>query len=262
MLRMNVQDDTICPVLPVLCSGDVFDKWNSPPQLINFAMKGLPKMYSIPGQHDIPNHNHDEMDKSAYRSLEGIRLFSPNDAAILLPEIKTDWYAWEKEPPQRKHEFNGISIIHRYVWSGDCKFPGAPPTSNAKAIAKEYDSRLVVCGDNHKGFYAEKYNVFNCGGFFRRNSDQVDYQPRVGIVYENMKVIPYHLDTREDTHLPMMMAKELEAIQENAESWIGKLRLLESSNSDYRVMMEDTMRKNNVLKEIRNYLLGVLDDES
>ena len=38
--------------VPIVCAGDVFDKWNSPPELINFALKHLPEMYAI-----LPNHN-------------------------------------------------------------------------------------------------------------------------------------------------------------------------------------------------------------
>ena len=37
---------------PVICAGDIFDKWNSPPELINFAYDNLPEIYAIPGQHD------------------------------------------------------------------------------------------------------------------------------------------------------------------------------------------------------------------
>ena len=55
---------------PILCAGDVFDRWNSPPELINFALEYLPpQMYSIPGQHDLPNHNYNEIDRSAYWTL-------------------------------------------------------------------------------------------------------------------------------------------------------------------------------------------------
>ena len=50
--------------VPVLCAGDVFDRWNSPPELINFAIKNMPPMWAVPGQHDLPHHRLDEVHRS------------------------------------------------------------------------------------------------------------------------------------------------------------------------------------------------------
>src|SRR5688572_18895632 len=44
--------------IPVICAGDIFDRWNPPPELVNFALRFLPNgMICVPGQHDLPNHN-------------------------------------------------------------------------------------------------------------------------------------------------------------------------------------------------------------
>lgn len=57
--------------VPILCAGDVFDRWNSPPELINFAIKHLPPMHCIPGQHDLPNHSLEDIRRSAYSTSAG-----------------------------------------------------------------------------------------------------------------------------------------------------------------------------------------------
>ncbi len=55
--------------VPILCSGDVLDRWNSSAELINFAIEHLPWMHAIPGQHDLPLHSLVDIHKSAYWTL-------------------------------------------------------------------------------------------------------------------------------------------------------------------------------------------------
>lgn len=55
--------------VPIVCAGDVFDRWNSSAKLINFSIDTLPKMYSICGQHDLPNHSYNQIESSAYWTL-------------------------------------------------------------------------------------------------------------------------------------------------------------------------------------------------
>ena len=70
MHPLDELDDLTGDNLPVICGGDVFDKWNSPPELINFALAELPgTMESVAGQHDLPHHSWPERRKSAYWTL-------------------------------------------------------------------------------------------------------------------------------------------------------------------------------------------------
>jgi hypothetical protein len=85
-------------------------------------------------------------------------------------------------------------MIHRYVWMDGCSYNGAPNTNGVKVIADELDRpRLILAGDNHKGFWHSKHKVFNCGSLMRLNRDQYEYRPRVGIVYSDCSIIPYYL---------------------------------------------------------------------
>ena len=56
--------------LPIAFAGDLFDKWNVQPELINFALEHLPDgMICVPGQHDLPNHRLDQVHRSGYGVL-------------------------------------------------------------------------------------------------------------------------------------------------------------------------------------------------
>jgi DNA repair exonuclease SbcCD nuclease subunit len=54
---------------PVICAGDIFDRWDNPSELVNWAITNLPKMIAIPGQHDLPHHSLEDAHKSSYKTL-------------------------------------------------------------------------------------------------------------------------------------------------------------------------------------------------
>src|SRR5690242_10190233 len=55
--------------VPLLIAGDIFDRAAPTPEIINFALDVFGKsrasyIYAIPGNHDLPNHRYEEMDRS------------------------------------------------------------------------------------------------------------------------------------------------------------------------------------------------------
>jgi hypothetical protein len=198
---------------PVICAGDIFDKWNSPPELINFAMKALPFMWAVPGQHDLPHHLYDKREKSAYWTLveaDVVKNLHPETAQVVL--VRDDYvlhlhgfpWGYPVEHPQtfdyEDRTVFRVAVVHEYLWmKGHC-YPGAPEENNVtgRKDFKGYD--VAVFGDNHKGFLTNrgKCQILNCGGFMRRNSDQQDYQPCIGILRPDGSVERIALDITAD----------------------------------------------------------------
>lgn len=199
---------------PVICAGDVFEKWNSPPELVNFAIKYLPKMFAIPGQHDLPYHSYDEIRKSAYWTLveanaiidigHGKSCRRTGLSLRLNPavELRGFPYGCEIKPARKllKGLFS-IVIAHSYVWVQGHGYPGAP---NERRLAG-YEDRLAgydvaVFGDNHKGFLATAggCNVINCGCLIPRKMDERGHKPAVGLLYDDGLVKFHFLDISED----------------------------------------------------------------
>ena len=48
---------------PECLRANIYTKW---PELINWAIKHLPPMLAVPGQHDLPYHDYKELGRSAY----------------------------------------------------------------------------------------------------------------------------------------------------------------------------------------------------
>lgn len=182
--------------IPVVCAGDIFHKWDSPAELINFALQNLPRgMYAIPGQHDLPNHNYEDIKRSAYWTL--VKAGRVHDLGsghpMFISDRVTAWpYPWgaEVKPLVNKLD-NGkinLAVIHAYCYVSGRSYQNPPPSAKVTAWwdkLRGYDA--AVFGDNHIPFltYAGQRNichVFNHGGFFRRNVDERNASPALGIL--------------------------------------------------------------------------------
>jgi DNA repair exonuclease SbcCD nuclease subunit len=171
--------------VPVICAGDIFDRWNSPPELINFALENLPFMYAVPGQHDLPSHRTDLIQKSAYHTLElaGRIKTIPSGGMTLSDDLSAHGFGWgcEVTPPYGGVGV-GLAVVHSFIWTDDYGYPGAPMSATVKQFKKKlkgYDA--AVFGDNHKGFLAG--SILNCGTLFRRKADEISYRPSIGVLF-------------------------------------------------------------------------------
>jgi DNA repair exonuclease SbcCD nuclease subunit len=233
--------------VPVLCAGDIFDRWNPPPELIRFALEHLPDgMICVPGQHDLPEHRFDQIHRSAYgclREAGKIRCAAthrrsevPSRSHIWLEE---NWavygFAWG-EPVEPPLQDKSIALVHQYVWTIGASYPGAPEDShlaNFMKLLRRY--KAAAFGDNHKGFLKRLKTgttVLNCGGFIRRKSDELDYRPSVGILHADGSIKLHHLDTRKDEfRTPEEMAEVAEA---DMAGFVDELSRLGEHDMDFR----------------------------
>ncbi len=195
--------------VPIVCGGDVFDRWNSSPQLINFAMDNLPEMYSVAGQHDLPHHQYSLIQKSAYWTLcKTGNIIDLKPEPTRIGDLILYGFGWNIDisPQTRRDDCIHLAVIHKYIWSTrSTGYHGAPRLNHIKVLSdslKGYD--VALFGDNHKGFLARTDKgtiVLNNGGFMRRAKDQLDYIPSIGILYSDGTVKREKLDCSKDSTL-------------------------------------------------------------
>jgi DNA repair exonuclease SbcCD nuclease subunit len=251
---------------PILFAGDLFTRWNSTPELINFALKYLPEqMWGIPGQHDLPLHNYDDIDKSAFQTVmfaSRLHYMHPNTPIIVEKDLKKHKmlvfsfpYGFKIKPIKaRTDDHIYIALAHEYVWIKGHNYTGAPEENRLGRNAAEYrDGRwkgydLVVYGDNHKGFMVKppsSTTFFNCGSMMRTNSDQIEYKPAVGLLHSNGRVARYYLDTSEDKFLDISK-KALGEDTLDMRALLKELEKLDSADLDFTELVQEYLKRNKI----------------
>ena len=196
----------------VVIAGDIFDKWNPSPELINFAADNLPKCYAVPGQHDLPNHNYNDIHRSGMGCLMRmgvVRLLEPDIPAKISfgDGCARLWgVPWGQEITAlpKSSKYLDIAVVHAYCWAKGHEYTGAPLEKNYVSYGNQLAGyAAALFGDNHKGFLTKSphgTNILNCGGFMRRTTDEKDYQPCYGVLYTDGSIVRVPLETRDVWH--------------------------------------------------------------
>jgi DNA repair exonuclease SbcCD nuclease subunit len=251
--------------VPILFAGDLFDHWRASPELINWAIENVPVMCGIPGQHDLPLHNLEDLHKSAFYTLVHagiIKLLDHN--SIRINQMNVQGFAWGQPIINPKPVIEGtlqIAVIHHYIWEGNHCYPGAPAEDELKYLRKRlHPFDCAVFGDNHKGFLANSGSckVFNCGSLLRRKSDEIHYEPQVGLLHESGEVEVIKLDISKDVIEATESTKSAEA-DADLESFLKELAKLKNSKLDFVDTMEDILREKKPDPAVRKFILEAME---
>lgn len=252
----------------ILCAGDIFDRYNSTPELINWAIKHLPQMYAIPGQHDLPMHNLDNINRSAYWTL--VETGNIVDVASLRSPyigwgIELRGFPWgvSLDSPSTNDSTRRIKIkialIHQYVWMKGAKHPGASEEGKLSTLSKRLKGwDVVIIGDNHLTFDAKKKGttVFNPGALQRRHSDQMFHQPCVGLLHDDGTIKIKYLDTSADV-LSEKATSTTVNNEMDIQEFLRELEELGDSELDFEAAMKHAIA--NVRPSVKKLILEVME---
>lgn len=255
--------------LAPICAGDVFDRWNSPPELINFALDKLPTMYAIPGQHDLPHHNYGDIERSAYHTLvQAGKIINLGPGEVVEPmgshdgNIRLRGFPYGHNPkdhsPSTDSEALNVAVVHRYVWKKGFGYPGAPPANQLKKKNAFIGYNTIIYGDNHKAFTADGHHIINCGTFMRRAIDEVA-APCVGLLRADgtAELLPLSIDGED-----MAIGENYEEIERVLDmgAFIRELEELGGDGAlDFVGAITRFLEKNEVVRQVREVVLRVLD---
>lgn len=252
--------------VPVICAGDVFDRWNSPPELINFALAHLPCMHAVPGQHDLPNHSYEERKRSAYWTLvEAGRITNLRKGDVVGKELLCNGFPWgEDVRPPIKEDGIWIAVVHKYIYRRGEGYSGVPKEQQVAGYSKALDGYdVAIFGDNHIGFQGEVggCTVFNCGSLMRRNIDQRDYQPMVGLLFSDGTVEPHFLDCSEDKFIDKEKAGNELISGLDLTKFMEELEELGGGELDFRSAMDLYFKRTETSESVQKVVLEAMDEE-
>ena len=193
--------------VPLVCAGDVFDRPSPPVELVNWAIRTLPRMYAIPGQHDCAFHRLEDLKKSGYWTLveAGTLTNLEYGNPVAVGNVRLHGFPWGTKitPWPDNHGLAlEIAVVHKYIWTRGKSYPNAPKEARAGKLQDQlvgYD--IAVVGDNHSPFelaHTELCSVINCGSFLRRKRDEIPHRPSIVVIYADGTCGRHYLDTSKD----------------------------------------------------------------
>lgn len=251
---------------PILCAGDVFDRWNSPPELINFAIRRMPHMFAVPGQHDLPHHSLEDIRRSAFWTLVEMETISYQkaDGFCVIPTMRIFPFPWGKELTSQDEGDEGIikvALCHRYVWCRGSGYPGASKEGLVGNLGvRGYD--VMVFGDNHQTFETvisptNRTLVVNPGCLIRRKQDERQDKPSVYCLLDDATVERIQLDTSQDRWTdPDESASEP---WEGMQDFVDELRNLDADSLDFEQAINLYCTSHNVNGRVQRFILESME---
>lgn len=268
---------------PIIIAGDILDRSNASPGLINWLISELrdfAPIYAIPGQHDLPYHDLERIRGSAYWTLveAGVVCNIPqtedgylmDNGCIDRKDVLLYSFPWGREPKPKPKPIDAgnsdclhVAVCHHFIWKAGHGYYGAPEESwlgRMDEKLKGYD--VAVFGDNHSGFLATgKPTIFNCGTFMRRRISEVDYRPMVGLLHSDGSVEPHYLDISGElmsTPQPMNLPKIVDGRISRA--MVKDLKNLDPESLDFLDLLKQAVRDENTSTNLRDWIMGVVND--
>jgi len=154
---------------PILCAGDLFHKARSSKELEVWCLNNLPdNIITVPGNHDLPNHNLNKLDDSSLGVLNAAD-------KILVHGVPLDTFT------TIDYEDKKIGMIHSLIYHTDPIIAeGKIISKSAEKILKEHlEFDIILSGDNHQTFVVEYKGriLINVGSMMRMNAGQIEHKP-------------------------------------------------------------------------------------
>ena len=246
---------------PVMVVGDLFHSNSDVSfeciQMVQQMADELGELYILAGNHDLPYHSSENIEKSAI----GVLL---NSSRIFNIKTFTDSERISAsnfdEPDDKNAE---IVFKHTLVFPDAKSIPPNCDGITAKELLEEFpNAEWIFTGDYHHNFHYEKNgkHVVNSGCLLRQASDFKDYQCGVYFVDTDRNIVEF---------IPIIDSEQLiddsYILQENEreeriDNFVQKLKDTESVSLDFLANVESALQSNELesdLKEVIEELLEV-----
>lgn len=176
----------------VLHAGDLFHHWKPSPWLLSRATQYFPDQFmTVYGQHDLPQHNMELVDKS------GVWNLMINGKLSILQQ--GNW-GWSPSGGRGIVMHDREILVWHHLTYQTKPFPGAEGGMAAGILRKYPQFDLIVTGDNHQSF-TEEYQgrlLVNPGNLTRQVADQINFRPRVYLWYADTNTVePVYIPIQE-----------------------------------------------------------------
>ena len=239
---------------PVLHAGDLYHHWKPSPYLLAKTIQHLPQQfYSIYGNHDLPQHAIELLNKCGIYVLQQAGILKTN-----FPSKEVELCHFHQTP---KQDFADILVWHIMTYQGKEPWPGCTDPKAAKLLMKNPSYKLILTGDNHMSF-VEEYegrHLVNPGSLTRQTAKQIDFKPSVYLYFEKSNTI-------ERVFIPILKGvisrehiEEEESRDARIEAFISTLSTDWKIGFDFKENLKNFAKKNEVKKSTMELILNAIE---
>lgn len=256
--------------------GDIFHKWDSSARLINFALRHLPRGYTIFGQHDLPFHNPKDLHYSAFWTLthnDGIIEHLPKGLPCRLNgKLMVTGFGWKEKIKFQEVESStftsepnvNLALVHKYIWYEGFSYGSkAPKSSHVNLVRKRLKGFThAYFGDNHIPFLVpnSEPQIVNCGSIIPTNKDQRDYVPAVHLIYTDGSISWHTLDTSKDKWLTVEQLEKKLSPTVDLRGLLERIQNIGSKPLSLRKILVKLMTDKKVKKSVRRLIRDLLEE--
>lgn len=263
--------------IPNLNGGDYFNNWDSSAFLEGWLIRTLnyygQQTITVPGNHELPDHNTNKLDKSSLSVLEAAGVINIlkgcYEDPIKIPAVsnKYDFHlvygfpygstfnknAELKIPEDCKgKKFLKIALAHIFAYTEyrEWMSKNAIKISAINRLAHQFD--LIVTGHNHQCFISKtKENlVVNPGSMMRIRTNQMDYKPAYFEWFdEDNSVHPVYFDIEDN-----VLIKQDIKITSISEELNGDEYINEDIGDLFKNNLQLYFNKNNTREQVVSYI--------
>lgn len=239
--------------VPILCAGDFFHKAKTSKQfeigIVQVIEQSNIEFFIIPGNHDLPYHNLDNLNNSSLGILNLSKQIN-----VLSQELDSMF----------SFNIKGIkigmihSLIHR---DNPLKVEGKTISTKAKTLLKKHpDLDVIISGDNHESFIAEHEGrlLINPGSMMRMTAAQIDHKPSMVLLYDDLSYeiiyFPIEKGVIDRSHI-----EKKDNYDMRMDKFIKKISDKEKISVSFEENLYNYMRANKIRKPVEELLLEVIE---
>jgi DNA repair exonuclease SbcCD nuclease subunit len=218
------------------------------------------KLYILAGNHDLPQHNLDNIHRSAFNIL----INSKN--VFHLSKLKLNDGKYKVSAENFGALDNDVDIIFKHVlcFPDNAKLPPGDKIVRPSELFAEFkNAKYIFTGDYHSAFVYEKgkKKLLNPGCLLRQAADMIDYEPSIYLIefadgeleYEKHK-IPDNEKLVTDEYL-----EKEELRNSRIEAFIERIKENEQVTFDFIENVHNLMKSNDIEKETKTIILELME---
>ena len=244
--------------VPIMVVGDIFHSNSDTSfeciQLVQQMADKLGGLYILAGNHDLPYHSSENLDKSAI----GVLLNSNN--VHLIKDYLTKWNLEQEYPyiisagnfDEKDDERAEIVFKHVLTIPSEDKPDFVDCETPESLLEKFPNAKWIFTGDYHHNFHYEKKgrHVVNSGCLLRQASDMKNYQCGVYFVDTDENIVEFiPIIDNEDLIDDSYILQENER-NERIESFVDKLKKTKGVSLDFIENVQNEMKHNKFETEL------------